>query len=360
VLTRRGDLVSDETLRYENNGIDYLFLSADGRPIYLDTDGKSERILHRDQGAAEVMIPLRTGSHAVRVQSLTESDVSAFFGRAEVPLSTYPLTASRVGVRLGLPAFIYPIAFLGGDRSEMFVGEPDLIAVGLAAIFAVILLRGWGRRALGTVVLGGLWFISEMLFVGVMGLIALGGLVWLAGRFLSGKKLALLAGALLLGGGFVLALVLLAIGLAPKRAAYRSDESGAMPANAPAAPPVESAKDEAVGAGRAKVRDQTGNFLAQNAAGGVLEGVTPVALTLPAYERSTYASRELVTRERPFHPVLVYATAWALIPLGIAWLACLAALLRLHASFLADLWFRARARLARGPTPAQSPPVKSA
>src|SRR6185295_2844778 len=103
-------------------------------------------------------IPLRTGSHAVRVQSLAQADIAALFGRAEVPLSTYPLTASRVGVRLGMPAFVYPIAFLGGDRPEMFIGDADLVAVGLAAIFAALLLRGWGRRALGTVVLGGLWF----------------------------------------------------------------------------------------------------------------------------------------------------------------------------------------------------------
>src|SRR6185436_7425759 len=148
VLTRRGDLVADETLRYENNGIDYLLMNADGRPIYLATDGKSERILHRDKGAPEVMIPLRTGSHGVRVQSLAQSGVAPLFGRVEVPLSTYPLTASRVGLRLGLPAFVHPIAFLGGDRPEMFVDESDFVALAFAAVFALLLFRGWGRRAL--------------------------------------------------------------------------------------------------------------------------------------------------------------------------------------------------------------------
>jgi hypothetical protein len=355
VLTRRGDLVADETLQYENNGIDYLFLNPDGRPIYLATDGKSERILHRDKGAPDVMIPLRTGSHSVRVQSLSQAGVAPLFGRVEVPLSTYPLTASRVGLTFGLPAFVHPIAFVGGDRPQMFIEEEDVVAVAVAALFALVLFRGWGRRALGAVAFAGLWFVSQALFVGVLGVIVLGGLVWLAGRFLSGTKLALVAGTLLLGGGFFLALVLVGVSLTAKRASYRAEEYASAPASPPPGQPAEVSKDEVSGGAARGRADKTGNFLAQNAAGGVLEGVTPVALTLPAYERSTSASRELVTRERPFRPALIYATTWALVPIGVAWLVCVAALLRMHARFLGDLWSRARARLARGPAAASAP-----
>jgi hypothetical protein len=42
VLTPRGDLVSDQTLAYENNGIDYLPFVPDGRPIFLAGDGMAE------------------------------------------------------------------------------------------------------------------------------------------------------------------------------------------------------------------------------------------------------------------------------------------------------------------------------
>jgi hypothetical protein len=91
-----------------------------------------------------------------------------------------------------------------------------------------------------------------------------------------------------------------------------------------------------------------GNFMAQDAAGGVLEGVTPVALTLPQYERSVYATRELVTRERPFRPVLVYATAWATWPLAAGWLFCVVALLRIYYPLMLGLSARIRERLARG------------
>ena len=216
----------------------------------------------------------------------------------------------------------------------------------MAAVFAVVILRGWLRRVLGAIVLGGLWFISEPLFVAVMGLLALSGVVWLAGRFLSGKTFVFVTVLLVGGGAFFLLIGFLAIGLRSKQFAPMASESAPLTASAPAR--EEQYRDDAPGGSKDKAR--TGNFLAQDAAGGVLEGVTPVALTLPAFERSTYASRELVTRDRPFHPVLLYATAWAMLPAGIGWLFCLAALLRLHAQLLGGLWTRARARLARGPS----------
>jgi hypothetical protein len=111
-------------------------------------------------------------------------------------------------------------------------------------------------------------------------------------------------------------------------------------------------KDEAYG--------RRGNFMAQDAAGGVLEGVTPVALTLPHYERSVYATRELVTRERPFRPVLVYATSWAAWPLVLGWLVSIGALLWLYRPAIVALSARIRARLARGSSaPAAAPPPET-
>jgi hypothetical protein len=89
---------------------------------------------------------------------------------------------------------------------------------------------------------------------------------------------------------------------------------------------------------------------AQNAVEGVLQGVTPVALTLPAYERAVHPRRELVTRERPFKPAVLYVTTWAIAPVALAWLACVAALawsLRRELEALRD---RVRARIDRGPT----------
>ena len=366
VLTRKGDLVSDETLGYENNGIDYLFMNPDGRPIYLATDGKAERIMHKEKGAEEVMVPLRTGSHTVHLQALAQTAVGGLFGRVEVPLATYPLTASRVGVRLGLPALVYPLAFLGGDRAEWFLDQGDVLAMAIAAVVALLLLRGWLRRVLGAIVLAGLWFIAEPLFVVTVGLVVLVAFFWLLGRLLSGKKLALAVAAVVLGGGFLLLVAIIAVSLRPGAVAKRHYEP--MPASVAA--PEEAreqgavsgagaAKDDAPAGARAKSEGvaRRGNFMAQDAAGGVLEGVTPVALTLPQYERSVYSTRELVTRERPFRPVLLYATAWAAWPLGIAWLVCVGALIRLYRPALLALSTRIRERLARGSgAPAVEPP----
>jgi hypothetical protein len=379
VLTQKGDLVSDETLGYENNGIDYLFMKPDGRPIYLATDGKAERIMHKEKGAEEVMVPLRTGSHNVRLQALAETTALGLVGRIEVPLATYPLTASRVGVTLGVPAFVYPLAFLGGDRPEWFLDAGDFIALGIAVVLAWIVQRGWMQRLLAATALYGLWFIAEPLFVGAVGLVVLIAFFWLLGRLLSGKKLLLAVAALVMGGGFVLLIAMVGVAMRPGASPQRASE--AIPASPPAAEPAQSvadspaeARDEgALGGsvaqksapsggarGKGDAYGRRGNFMAQDAAGGVLEGVTPVALTLPHYERSVYATRELVTRERPFRPVLVYATSWAVWPLVIAWLLSIGALLRLHRSAIAAWSARIRARLARGSgAPGAAPPPEA-
>ncbi|HMJ56522.1 MAG TPA: hypothetical protein VK540_30855 [Polyangiaceae bacterium] len=359
VLTRKGDLVSDETLGYENNGIDYLFMDPDGRPIYLATDGKAERIMHKEKGAEEVMVPLRTGSHSVHLQALAQTGIGGLFGRIDVPLATYPLMASRVGVRLGLPALIYPLAFLGGDRPEWFLDQGDFVALAIAALVACLALRGWLRRALAAVVLAGLWFIAEALFVAVIGCIVLGALFWMLGRLLSGKKLLLAVALVVMGGGFLLLVALVGVVMRPGTDAKQHHEP--MPASAPAEVSAEMREQGAASGAGAAMDDaptgtktkgeayaRRGNFMAQDAAGGVLEGVTPVALTLPQYERSVYATRELVTRERPFRPVLVYATAWAAWPLGMGWLLCMAGLLWIYRPLLRALAMRVRARLARG------------
>jgi hypothetical protein len=357
VLTRTGDLVADETLHYENNGIDYLFADPRGRPIYLATDGKSERIMHSAKDAEEVMVPLRTGGHSARMQSLSQAPIARFFGRTEVPLATYALTASRVSVRLGLPAFVHPLALLGGDRPYVFLDVWDVGSMILAAAAALLLMRSWRDRALVTIALGGLWFLSEPLFALALGVGVVGGLLWMLNRLVSRKVFLLAATFLVCTGGFLVLIMTVAVGMrrseTPMNAPMKAEE--AVPASSPPAYPAsaaEPAEAELGGAAKAKGDLRRGSFLAQNAAGGVVEGVTPVALTLPEFERSLYASRELVTRERPFEPVLLYTTSWALGPMVLVWLGCLAWLVRSHFDALKDLFGRIRARLTRPPVAA--------
>ena len=55
----------------------------------------------------------------------------------------------------------------------------------------------------------------------------------------------------------------------------------------------------------------------------MVEGVKPVALPMPHYDRQLTVSRELVTQERPLSPTLIYVTAMALYPLLLLWVCCL-------------------------------------
>ena len=349
VLTQRGDLVSDDTVSYENNGIDYLLYAPDGRPIYLATDGKAERIMHQGKDTKDVLVPLRTGSHSVRVQALAEAALGSFGGHLDLPMPSYPLTASRVDLSVGLPARVVPVALLGGDKPSFFLDEGDLVAVAIGLLAAWLAVRvpagAASSRALrlrlgAGAVLAGLWFLSGGLYVAVLTVLIAAGFFWVLGRMLSGAKLA--ASVVVICGfvGFMGLIGMFAAGAKrSSRAEYASDAVPAAPAaSAPA--------------GRG---DSTGNFLAQTAAGGVLEGVTPVALTMPSAVRYMHAGRELVTRDRAFHPVVYYVTDWVVRALAIAWLLVLVAVLAAHRTFFKDLYTRARDRLQRGPTPPETP-----
>jgi hypothetical protein len=352
VLTQRGDLVSDDTLTYENNGIDYLRYAPDGRPIYLATDHKAERIMHQGTEGNDVLVPLRTGSHAVRVQSLAGAAITPFAGRLDVPMSSYPLTASKATVVVGLPAGVFPVALLGGDRPEWSVDGGDALALLTALVVGWLAVRvpagasrsrARGLRLLAGGVLCGVWFLAPGAFVALVTTLVAAVVVWFLGRMLRGAQLFLSAGAVL-GLAAILCLfglVFLGSRSAATRSAAYSDVSQ-ISTPAPAA-----ATDRA--------KDVTGNWLAQNAAGGVVEGVTPVALTMPSYVHTLESSRELVTRERPFRPTLYYVTSLMLWPIGLLWLAAAGLLLWAHKGPIAAVSRWVRERLQQGPASAPPP-----
>lgn len=323
VLTPRGDLVSDDDLSYENNGIDYLLYAPSGRPIYLATGGKAERIMRQGKEGKDVLVPLRTGSHSVRIQALAETLLATFGGRLDVPMPSYPLTASRVDMTLGVPARVFPLALLGGDRSVWLLDLGDLFAVMLGVVVAWIAVRtdppistvkARAVRFVAAAVLGGLWFLSGAVFVTVILVLVATGILALLARFLRGGKLvaAVIPLVALVGIGALIALASFSTRSAPDYAS-RADVTVSQSIQGTA----ESSKEQAQ---RKMPEGRLGNAVAQMAVGGVIEGVTPVALTLPSYARTVSASRELVTRDRPFQPVLFYVTEWTLVPLGVLWL----------------------------------------
>lgn len=355
VLTRRADLVADDSLSYENNGVDYLPLSPDGRPVFLSTDGTAERIMHRAQNAREIQVPLRTGRHVARVQSISRTGIGLLGGRMEIPTPEQPLTASHVSLTLGLPRHVIPLAFFGGDHPVWAFDGTDLAAFVAAVLAAWIAFRTRLRRVLGAASLAGLWLVSPALFVVGLVVAAVAALFWLLGRLFRGNALL---GARFAAGIMSVFLSLCAMAVTASMRSRpsdvqvtgleASDEEGRM-----------GNRNNEGGSGRYATRgpssivnpQQIGNLFGGNDNNGaaLMAGVTPVAVTLPGYDHSVCARRELVTPQRPFRPVLYYITGWALLPVGLLWLLCIALLARSHRAELTAWVEQLRERIARGP-----------
>ena len=336
VLTAEGDLVSDEDIAYDNSGIDYLLYSAPGKPIFLSTDGSSERLLHKD-GTPELMIPLRVGTHDARLQSLDHVDQGTFGGSLKLLGPTFPLTASHASMTLGLPKGVRPIAVLGGDETQWSLDWKDALAGALSLGLALALLRGKRERALGTATLAGLWFASPALFLGAIGVGVLGGAAWATGRLFEGKTRI----AVRFGLTAAAALVFLTMHSSRSEYApastvsviggYRTLDQSVVdtPTTAPAEAPMDALtktdathrRDEDE---KGKLEQQRlGNYAGQIATNGIVDGVRPVAMPLPSYDHAVTITREIVTADRPFNVTLVYVTETTLRVLSAAWIVCM-------------------------------------
>lgn len=394
VLTARGDVVADDTLSYENNGIDWLSLPPTGRAVFLATDGRAERVMRQsDDPGADVLVPLRVGSHAARIQSVSTASLGTLGGVLALPVPPHALTTSRASVTVGLPSGVHPVAVLGGDEKRFAWNAMDGAAIAVSVGIAIAVLRGRGRRALGAVALSGLWLASPLAWKALVavGVVALAA--WLSARLLTRGMRYAAWGAIALG---VLVLGVSASSRATRMAdagwGYDGKDRGLVgyttaipmdlpkaadaPAPAPAAAepvtiPQQTEQAEANGQkialqkaqgqsqGYASIAGEIGGFNMRLAAGGVAQGVAPVALTLPGYEQSVTVTRELVTKERPFTPSVVYVTNAGLAPLVAAWLACVAALAWAYRAAIARGVNGLRERLARKPEPAGAHAVET-
>ncbi|MGZ3454632.1 MAG: hypothetical protein ACXWUG_19240 [Polyangiales bacterium] len=358
VLTPRGDWVIDEQLTYENNGVDYLVHAPGARPIFLATDGVGERIMHKEGAATELMIGLRKGQHTVRVQAVTGTKLAPFLGVLSLPMSEQALTASRSTVHLGLPSGVHPIALLGGDKPVFFVGDELVIVAAFALLAAFLLGTSVRDRVLVTVGLFGAWFVDPTLYVAAIATLGAVLAMRVTKKLLKGS--ALTAGRIALACGAALIVLIALVSGSRKdatRPEYRAiDVSGgegkvaAVNANAP----VDGKSVDKVDASKTAGDAAFGNF-EKNNGGWLLPGVTPVALPLPSADRWTQTTRELVTKERPFLPRLVYVTTAGLLPFLGLWLLSLGALAYLHRARIVALHAWARRWLATEETPAPEP-----
>jgi hypothetical protein len=352
VLTSAGDLVMQDVLSYDNNGLDYLYYTPDGKPLYLAIDGASERVMHKD-GSEDLMIPMRLGQHTVTVQSLASTTIGTLFGRIAMPGPRVPLATGTEQLTFGLPESVHPVVVTGGEQTTWPLGSSDAIAFGLSGIAAMLALRGWKKRSLGGVTMIGLWFVSKPLFIAALAAGAL-TIVWpvLARLGKTTKRVTLGLGLL---AAVVIGVPLLVVAKservttagAPAGATFdgdltkHSDEQGATATAAKAnLDTLVKAED------RKDIPRQQVMFAAQLAHAGVLDGVRPVALSTPSYAHGAYASRQLVTPSRGFTPVLWYVTDTGLALLALLWLASAAGLAWLSRDRLLALREAVRTALA--------------
>jgi hypothetical protein len=322
-VTSRGDVIADDTIAYDNNGLDHLTFTPSGQPMYQSTDGRPGRILHLQAGSAPMLVPLEIGTHKLRVQTLSQTHLTPLIGVIKVPMSDYPLTTSAVDVTLGLPADVAPIAFFGGDGSRWALARADGVAALLGVAFACFGFRNRRTRLLGSVATVGLWFVSREAFVVAAAVLFFTGLSFLASRFLRGNAL------------FAASATAFLVSLFGARAALNGDAATEprreLFVASPSLPEPESSHPDGRPASAIEIK----------------AGATPVSLSMPTSERYVQTSRQLVTSQRPFVPRLVYVTPTLLGVLEVAWLVLVAMLVFAHRESLSRLAARVRERLSR-------------
>jgi hypothetical protein len=330
-ITGTGEMISDESIAFDNNGLEHLMVNPAGKAMYLSTDSTAQRILHTEAGASEVLVPIRPGSHTLRVQSLGDVRLWPIAGAVSVPGSNYPIATSSMEVTVGLPENVHPIAVLGGDRARWAFSRGDLLALALGIAVACFGFRTNKTRALGALVTAGLWFVSRDGFVFASGGLFVFGSIFLASRFIGGTKLLVASGGILVvalfGGRWALTD---ATSYEPQREMFVDHPQVPSPEITHAAVAADGSLDTKA-------------------------GITPVSLSIPTSERYVQSSRQLVTKERPFAMRIVYITQNLVTGLQLAWLFMLAALGWLHRDRLAGLRARIIERLTRRPDPTVAP-----
>jgi hypothetical protein len=331
--TKDGDLVAEDRLQYLNNGVDYIPFDCRGKPIYFEIDGQASKILSGNpEKKDQVLIPLKKGTHSTRIQSITRVKLSLFGGLLKVPTASHQLTISRSTLRLGLPSAVIPLWFGGGQGIKSPVRWWDIFFLLTALLLAFLFFQGKKARIAGFVTLAGFYFIFPALYFLMLLAVLITAVVRLVRHFFKGwLRWVGLSGAVVA--------VLLVIGLsyilttAPSAKHYlfqKQDDLAYAPESSTLSTTGgitgESRRKNELGqrnipSQQVQMQDKLGNvyFSGKN----VVEGVKPVALPMPQYDRQLTVSRELVTQERPLSPTLIYVTPTALYPFLLLWICCL-------------------------------------
>jgi hypothetical protein len=327
-FTPLGEVIHDGTYVYDNSGLERLFLTPSGKPMFVSVDGAPSRILRTNADKNDFLVQLPMGQHRFRVQTLSSEKIRWFGGVLSPELPSHKLATSRSSVTLGLPENVLPIALFGGDKTRTLFALCDLIALGIGCAAAGLGFRNRRTRVLGAVVISGLWLVSHSVFVvAAATLFCIGG-IFVASRFLSGLKLVVVGGACV-----VVALVGAKISISIATAEY--------------------ARDVFVADGTPT--EETSYMPPRDGPDGKL-AIVPVQLSIPRSDTFVGTQRQLVGPERPFRPRLVYVTAATLSLIELAWVGLCGWLLALHRALIAGWIARIVERLRHRPEPSAPAP----
>ena len=243
-------------------------------------------------------MPIRPGSHTLRVQSLADVRLWPIAGAVKVPGEQLPDRDEQHGGH-GRP----PRERASDRRARRRSRALGLLArrsprarARDRASRASASARGRRARSARSCT-AGLWFVSREGFVFASGGLFVVGAIFLASRFIRGTKL------LVASGGIIV--VALFGGRCALTDGATNEPTREMFVEHPQHPDRPRSRTRAV------------------AADGSLDtkaGITPVSLSIPTSERYVQSSRQLVTKERPFAMRIVYVTSNLVTGLQLAWL----------------------------------------
>ena len=321
-FTPLGEVIHDGTYLYDNNGLERLFVTPAGKPMFVSVDGAPSRVLRVDGHGKDILVQLPTGPHRFRVQTLLSDKIRPFGGLLSPELPSHALATSHASVTLGLPDNVLPVFLFGGDKTRTVFAFQDLIAILLGTAAAAFGFRTRRTRITGAVVLCGLWLVSHAFFVVAASTLFCVGGIFVASRFLRGTWLLVAGGACV-----VMALIGGKIAVSVATADYTREiyvpDGAPPPAEQSYMPPREGADGRPV--------------------------VVPVQLSMPLSDTYVGTTRQLVSAERPFRPRLLYITTTTLTVIEVAWIALSGWLLLMHRAVIVLFAAKVRDRLRRRP-----------
>ncbi len=332
VWTEDGHLVAQDSITYENSGIDYLVFDTMGKPIYLAVDNSPQRLLSQeDIPDTAVLLPLFKGRHNAFIQNISRAKINHFGGSFTLPVPRHSFTISKGYLELGLPGMVIPLYFTEGRGFINPFSIGDMVIFIVIMILSFFMFESRSMKIFSLVSLAGLYMLLKGVFVFLLIIFLLAKLVLYLKKKYSPKTflLIIIISALAIVSLFIYSLILPSL-----FSTVRYYDKGQMAPSPPMVQPQESfdeyEKDKRLGQKSDSSMDYESILREEKVISDstIVEGIIPVALPMPSYDYSLYAYRELITKERPLAPRLLYITKYTLIPLYILWLISLLIIIR--------------------------------